>query len=93
MRAGKNKIARNNANTASNEIATNLNGREISQTSGHKKRTAIASGQHNTSSKHQPTATNMLFMGRNIIINMCIPRCGVAGWRVGGFTYSRACAQ
>jgi hypothetical protein len=60
MRAGKNNTARKNANSASNVMPTNRNGNEISQTIGHSKNASSASGQHKTSSKHQPMNASML---------------------------------
>src|SRR5471032_3340288 len=63
MRAGRNKIARSNANIASNDSATARNGKEISQMNGHRTRARMAIGQHSTNKKHHPSNRTMVFTG------------------------------
>src|ERR1700723_2257977 len=48
MRAGRNKIARTNANIASNERATARNGKERSHIRGQRMMARMATGQHST---------------------------------------------
>src|ERR1700722_4282107 len=61
MRAGRNKIARNNANMASKVIPIRRNGSDRSHTKGQRIMAMMASGQHSTNSRHQPTITSNAF--------------------------------
>src|ERR1700689_5486011 len=62
-RAGRNRIARNNANSASNVTPIRRNGKDKSHTKGKSTTARTAKGQHSTSNRHQPTITSNAFTG------------------------------
>jgi hypothetical protein len=61
MRAGKNKIARNNSNTASTVMPISLNGNNTSHTNGYSSKANSASGQHKIKTTIQIKKLNIRF--------------------------------
>ncbi len=75
MRAGRNRIARTNANMASNERATARNGKERSHISGQRMMARMAIGQHSTNKTHHKSKVFIGISPQFLGITLSHPQC------------------